>query len=73
MIPVWIYGLAFKCPFEDEYAGCPFVPIRRLNNLRLQYEAIEKLTEQEKKEMLSFHWECKLKHKGRVNSFKKPG
>ena len=73
MEPVWIYGLAFKCPFEDEDTSCPFFPIRSLNDLKLQYEAIEQLSEDEKQEMLSIHFECKLIHQNRLNVFRMHG
>jgi len=55
-----LYGIAFKCPYFDQFENpeCPLKVIRELNDVSIQLEAIEQLSNERKRVLLDRHYCC---------------
>lgn len=58
-----ICGLAFGCPYNNRLEGCPLFYMDE-KSIALKLASVEKMNEEEKREILHQHANCKNKHNG---------
>jgi len=54
-----LYGLAVKCPFDDECENCPFHELRLIKDFEQQVDLIDNMDFKQKRKLLEHHHQCR--------------